>query len=244
VFKRLVIGVYLGLCLLFFPNATRADESPWEFRFTPYLWLPALNTDLRIGTNPPTESDSSTDLLDVLDFAFLANGEVRKGDWGFIGEFNYLALSNDASYAGGLFNATNELDGIMGGAALAYRFYKNDRLAVDALGGFRIWSLEATIDYDRLPTVSRTKTWVDPLVGIRGHFDLTESFFVDGLADVGGFGVGSDFQWEVSGRAGYRFNDTFSIAAGYRHLSVHFDKNALDIDAALTGPFLALDVTW
>lgn len=174
----------------------------------------------------------------------MANGEVRKGKWGVIAEFNYLDLSNDASYAGGLFNAENELEGVMGGAALAYRFFNDDRFSVDAFGGFRIWSLEATIDFDRLPTVSRTKTWVDPLFGLRSHFDLTESFFVDGLADVGGFGVGSKLQWEVLGRAGYRFNETFSLAVGYRHLSVDFDRDAVDINASLTGPFLALDLTW
>lgn len=226
------------------PRTSQAAEGPWQFRFTPYLWVPKLYTDIRIRSNPPAETDSSTNLLDVLDFAVLASGEIRKGNWGVVTEFNYLALSNDATYAGGLFGAEVDVDGVMGGAALNYRFLKNDRFTTDIFGGFRIWSLDAGIDFTRLPAVSQTKTWVDPIFGFRGSYKLTKDFFIDGLGDVGGFGVGSDLQWELVGRAGYRFNDTVSVALGYRHLVLNFDDNKLDLDATMTGPFLAIDFNW
>jgi len=64
------------------------------------------------------------------------------------------------------------------------------------------------------------------------------------LAEVGGFGVGSDLQWEVVGRAGYQFNDRFGVALGYRHLAIDFDDDKLVMQAEISGPFLALDITW
>lgn len=225
------------------PGGSQADETPWEFRFTPYVWTPTLYTDLRIGSEPEVDSDSSVRLLDVLDFAFLANGEARRGEWGVIAEFNYLALSSDATSASGQMADTG-VDGVMGGAALAYRIFENEDIKADLLGGFRVWSLEATIDFQTMPSVSRTKTWVDPLFGVRASFDLTRDFFVDGLADVGGFGAGSDLQWEILGRAGYRINDAIAVVVGYRHLAVDFENDGLSLDAAMTGPFVAVDFSW
>lgn len=241
--KLWLFGAFLGAALL--PTISQAQDDAWEFRFTPYVWAPSLNTELTIGSNPPVDSNADPlDLLDLLDFAFLATGEVRKGDWGVIAEFNYLALSHDATIAGGLGGADAKLEGVMGGAALAYRFYGDDSAAVDVFGGFRIWSLEATIDFDRLPSVSRKKTFIDPIFGLRGSFDLNEHFFVGGLAEIGGFGAGSELQWELVGRAGYRISDTVNAAIGYRHLALDFDNGRLDLDVTMTGPFLAIDFTW
>lgn len=230
----------IALMLMVYAMPSLADE--WEFRFTPYVWGPSLKLDTTIGRSRSASSDTS--LLDVLDFAFLAAGEVRKGDWGVMAEFNYLALSDDFRFAGGLVRGESELEGVMGGAALAYRFLSDEALALDAFGGFRVWSLEATANFRVLPTASRSTTFVDPIMGLRGTYEITPDWFVSGIGEIGGFGVGSDFQWEVVGRLGYRFNDTIAVAAGYRHLALEVDRKGLAMDVAMTGPFVAVDVTW
>jgi hypothetical protein len=220
----------------------RAQEAPWEIRLTPYIWVPSVVTNLGIEDSSRVESDRS--LLEVLDFAFLMSGEVRKGDWGLIGEFNYLRLSNDASTAGGLIKANVEIDGIMAGAAPSYRFYRDRGNSADIYAGFRVWSLDSSIDFQRLPKVSLSKTWVDPIVGLRGAYNLTDSFFVGALGEAGGFGVGSNLQWEIVGRGGYRFNDAVSLVLGYRHLVLDFENGGLNLNMTISGPFLALDVAW
>jgi hypothetical protein len=180
----------------------------------------------------------------VLDFAFLLSGEARKGDWGFIGEYNYLALSQDSSYFDGLFNVDSELDGVMLGAALSYRLFEDDSTSVDLFGGLRYWSLEASIDFKRLPSASESKSWTDPILGIRSIKQIGDGYFIDGLAEIGGFGVGSDLQWEIVARVGYHFTDRVSGVLGYRHLDLDFDDDGLVIDAEMTGPFLAIDFNW
>lgn len=232
----------LMLALLPSSSLAQDQQDEWQFRLTPYAWVPSLNLDATIGAGPAASSDTA--LLDILDFAFLSSGEARKGRWGLIAEFNYLALSDEFSFVGGLVRGESELKGIMGGAALAYRFVGDETAGLDAFGGFRIWSLEATADFRILPTVSRKTTFVDPIIGLRGTYDLTPDWFVTGLVEVGGFGAGSDFQWETVGRVAYRFNDSLSAGLGYRHLALQVDRGGLDLDAAISGPFLALDINF
>jgi hypothetical protein len=43
---------------------------------------------------------------------------------------------------------------------------------------------------------------------------LGSKYCVTGWALVGGFVAGSDSMWDVMGVIGYRFSDTFSVAAG------------------------------
>jgi hypothetical protein len=217
-------------------------EEPWRFRFTPYAWLPSLQLDANEGGTPSVTSE--TDVLDVLDFAFLAAGEARKGKWGLLFEFNYLALSDEASFLGGQANIDTELKGVMGGAAVAYRLAENEQTRLDVFGGVRVWSLETNLEFRRLPTVSRDTTLLDPIVGLRVEHDIKREWFVSGLAEVGGFGVGSELQWEVIGRVGYRITERTAIALGYRHLELDFDRDRIDVEATMTGPFLALDLNW
>lgn len=227
--------------LVALPSMASAEDE-WQFRFTPYAWVASLSTDTTIGSGPSTSTD--TDLLDVLDFALLLSGEARKGDWGVIAEFNYLNLSDDFTAGGGLFSGESELNGVMGGFSVAYRVLGDESASVDAFTGFRIWSLEAVLDFRFLPTAKRETTFVDPIIGLRGSYDLTDNIFVSGLANIGGFGVGSESQWELLGRVSYRFNESYSAGIGYRHLALEFDRDRADVDAAMSGAFLALDINF
>ena len=219
-----------------------AEDNDWQFRVTPYVWVPSLHMDTTLGNGLATSSE--TEVLEILDFALLLTGEARKGDWGLLAEFNYLDLSNDFSFAGSIVQGESDLQGIMGGLAVAYRFAGDEAANADLFGGFRIWSLDAKADFRILPSVSRSTTFVDPIIGVRGSYDVTDEIFLTGLAEIGGFGAGSDLQWEVIARVGYQFNDMLAAGIGYRHLALQVDRDQVDIDAALTGPFLALDVTF
>lgn len=224
------------LCGLLWPAGGRAEG--WEYRVTPYLWLPTMSTDMKIGSGPSASADAS--ILDVLEFGFLATGEARKGDWGLLGEFNYLSLSQDASW-GDHFDAEMKLKGVMGSAAVAYRVAKGAAGWLDAFGGARLWSMKTEVEFDRLPDASKTKSWVDPLLGLRGQYSLTDSLYVGALGDIGGFGVGSHLQWEIVGSIGYRVSDTISAEIGSRYMSLDLNDGALDLNAKLRGPFIAVN---
>ena len=56
---------------------------------------------------------------------------------------------------------------------------------------------------------------VDPFVGLRGRLDVTDNLYVFARGDVGGFGVGSDFVWNVNTGVGFDITEHFGVAAGY-----------------------------
>jgi hypothetical protein len=79
--------------------------------------------------------------------------------------------------------------------------------------------------------------WVDPFVGgrIRHDFGQNRNVMLEG--DVGGFGVGSDFSWQVVGTYGFDvnvFGSTMHSVVGYRALAVDYSetgahgKNGID----------------
>jgi hypothetical protein len=228
-------------CVTLSPAATAAQNA-WTFRVTPYLWLPTLNTETAID-NQPT-ADSSVSVLDVLDFAALVAGEARKGRYTILGEFNYLDLSQDSAGPGGLVRAETGLDGVLASIMGGYAFASDDRLRVEGLAGVRLWSLDASVDFASLPKASTSETWVDPVFGLRATYAVSDRIVLQGLADIGGFGVGSAFQWEVLARVGYALSDRWTLAAGWRHLEVDVDRGRLDLEMTLTGPLLAIDFTF
>jgi hypothetical protein len=238
---KISAAVATALIAALLPPAAAQADGGWEYRITPYLWLPTLSGDLAIGASPPASSDAS--LLEVLEFGFLATGEARKGDWGILGEFNYLSLSQDASW-GNRLDADVKLKGGMGALAVAYRFAKDDAGWADVFGGLRAWSVKPEIDFDRLPSVSKKKSWVDPIVGLRGRYALTETTYLSALGDIGGFHLGSRFQWEIVGSVGYQFSDTVSAELGGRYLSIDFKDGGVILDTQIRGPFVALNFTF
>ena len=79
---------------------------------------------------------------------------------------------------------------------------------------------------------------VDPLVGAKGQFDLTEKFYLSGWAMAGGFGVSSDFMWDLFGGAGYQFNNHVSAVLGYRGMGVDYERDGFVFDVIEHGPVL------
>ncbi len=113
--------------------------------------------------------------------------------------------------------------------------------AVDIYAGARYWYQELDLNFGLAGTIdtgglvitggraiakSGSVDWVDPLVGlrIRHQFEPGKEIFVRG--DIGGFGAGSEFSWNVLGAINYeiRKSSTFDVSAylGYRALSVDY----------------------
>jgi hypothetical protein len=96
---------------------------------------------------------------------------------------------------------------------------------------------------DAVPeNVSGTQSWVDPFIGFRGRYNVTEKFYVSGRGDIGGFGIGSDLTWNAVGALGYQWNKRLSTELGYRCLSVDYSDDGFVYDTETSGLFLGLTV--
>ncbi len=144
--------------------------------------------------------------------------------------------------------------------------------ALDLMGSARYWNVETginlqlsgvlTADLERLGlqvqrsrsraiAKSGTLEWVDPVVGARLRHQMASGSELALLGDIGGFGAGSDFSWQVVGTYGFDvncFGTPFRTVLGYRALAVdysengQFGKNGLDVIEH--GPVLGLNFSW
>ena len=80
-----------------------------------------------------------------------------------------------------------------------------------------------------------SREWVDPYVGLRGRLNLTERTYIGGRADIGGLGVGSDLMLHLFGGVGYHLNRHVELEAGWRYLSVDYDKDNFRYDIEYSG---------
>lgn len=232
-----LITVFIALTL--FQNATYASEE-WEYSITPYGWIPTFETSLSSEEDEDVESEDSS-FFDILDSFFLVSGEAWKGKWGVIGEFNYLALSDDYSALGGRLSGELQMHGRMASLALAYRIQQRQSYTLAAFGGLRYWDLDFVLDYDRDRSDSSiSKDWLDPVIGLQANYVFSDQIYSNLIVDMGGFNVGSEFQWNLVANVGYRFTETISAQLGYRHLDVKFDEDHTDIDMEISGPYVAL----
>jgi hypothetical protein len=70
--------------------------------------------------------------------------------------------------------------------------------------------------------------WFDPLIGLRGRFNLNKVFYLTAESDVGGFGIGSDIAVQAYAALGCQITRNIFSEIGYRYLYDDFrDTNFL-----------------
>jgi hypothetical protein len=248
-------------------------KSKWEFVVIPYFWMAGLSGDLTVKGVPADVSESFGDIWGDLDFGAQLHMEARKDRWGLFLDGTYLKLSTSQEATrvragpGGELQLTTQIKADVdmkewlvefGGTYNVTRWSLGSEktgVALDILGGGRYWYLNADIDvgiqatvgdFGRYlaPSVSETKQWIDPFVGLRLRFDLPKNFMVVLIGDVGGFDVGSQISWNLAGYVGYNISRVVSLWAGYRALYVDYeDGSGTDkfvFDMTMYGPAIGI----
>jgi hypothetical protein len=190
-------------------------------------------------------SSGNSDLLQKLDGFFMGEFSLRYGDWGVLTDLMYADLGNDKTSASGYASAETDLSGLIGTAALTYAVYDSPDAHLDAFAGIRYWSMDSSVKLSILGgawdvNAHDTIDWVDPMIGLRGRYKLSDSFFLAGAGGIGGFGVGAKFSWDVTASLGYEFSDHFTMQLGYRAFGTDYRKNGDVIDIVAQGPVLGL----
>ena len=73
------------------------------------------------------------------------------------------------------------------------------------------------------------ESWTDPLIGLRGRFNLSKAFYLTAETDVGGFGVGSDVAVDAYAAFGCQITRNIFSEIGYRYFYDDFrDASAHD----------------
>jgi hypothetical protein len=218
------------------------------------VWGVGLSGDVGVFGKGPVEVDIPfSDILENLDFAAMGVIEAHNGTWGAFVDLNYTSLSAGASrsrtFEKDLLNrnpsiaaevrAEADIKEFIGTFMGQWRAVDSDHLTLDLMAGARYWNIEnditarGTLSGGGPLAMSITKelsgsdgaSWVDPMVGIKSRIDTDTDFYFTGWGMVGGFGIGSDFNWDVMGGVGYEWTDHFSTVLGYRALGVDYEDD-------------------
>ena len=249
---------------------TIIDDEPWEFIVTPYLWATYMDGSSTAGGETSNVDVNASDILRGLNFAFMGQLTARKGRWGVFVNAVYANL--DGSQSIGLTSVSATIEQTLLDFAVFYRVgdwrdLQGEGLMpvsgfLDLYGGARYMNLGLDLDL-RLPrrgpggnvesvinlTGHGSKSWIDPIVGFRTRWNLTERWNVALQADIGG-GANADLTWQAQLIAGYRFglfaDDDANWLLGYRAIYEKYQDGQGDrkfaLNATTHGPVFGLAI--
>jgi hypothetical protein len=229
----------------------------WTFEVAPfYLWLPALDGEVTVRGQSADVDLSVGDTLDLLfdSFKFAATGraEARKGNALLTLDLMYMNLEENTQTDIGL-GVTAEfkqlilefgggyhlLDWSLPGGGLP-------TLSVDVLAGARFVDLDSGLTIENLVDVDRSKDWLDPFIGARLRLDIIDRLSVSVRGDIGGFGVGSHFTWNMVALLAFQVSQRITTGVGYRILDIDFSEgtgsNKFKYDVQMRGPMLGFGI--
>jgi hypothetical protein len=213
------------------PVHAQSAQDEWQVLVAPYLMGAGLNGATTVRGADVDVDVSASDIFSNLEFGAMGLVVARKGNWGFGSDLIWMALGTTVR--------DTEVDFNQG----AFAFYGLRQLgaAADVTFGARINTLQGALTF-RGPDVevSQDKTWVDPIAGLTLRTAAGRPLQLRVYTEVGGFGLGSDFTWQVFPTVGITFARSASIELGYRWLDLDYatgdNLNAFRYDVLTQGP--------
>ncbi len=222
-------------------------DDNWHFLFYLPAWLPAMSGDVKAkGVTVPVNVgyiDQLENLFHYIDGLALGHLEVKKGRWVLLMEGIYGKFSETENSFGQLnlpiiapieIPATGQLKVTTGmliaEGSLLYDVYRSDAtiknqpvLTVEALAGARTLYFTTKARVTGSLGVFSVSTdnkidWVDPIIGGRVLWNLSDRWMAGFRADVGGFGLVSQFTLNLDGFVVYRANNWLRFMGGFRGL--------------------------
>jgi hypothetical protein len=226
------------------PRMVTASPEPWAFSVTAYGWISGLNGKQGLFGLPDIDVNLKfRDVLPALDFAASGIVEARKGAFGFVGEANFVKISDKGRGPAGFVGLKLGSTAFFGLAAATYRVAEGDWGNVELIGGAKIFSYSNKVTLTApgpLPVLigNESRTWVDATFGVKARYNLSPNWFLTGWAMAGA--GGSDYHWDLLGAVGYQFSPTWSASVGYRAIGVDYKSARFSYDMIQHGPILGV----
>jgi hypothetical protein len=208
------------------PAAAQAPTNTWDVTVAPYFMGAAMSGTTAVRGREVDVDVSASDIFSNLQFGAMGLVVARKGNWGLGGDAIWMALGTTVRDTNVDFNQG------------AFAFYGLRRLgsAADVTVGMRVNTLQGQLKSNTLAfDVSQDETWVDPLVGLTLRTPREHRVRLQVYTEIGGFGAGSDFTWQIFPTLGFKLSDRFSLEVGYRWLDLDYstgdgdDRFAYDV---------------
>ena len=235
---RVFVLSLLVLLAVWNPAAAQPAADNWDYVFAPYLMGAGMNGTAGVAGQDVTIDASASDIFSNLEFGAMGLFAARKGDWGLGADFIWMALGAARE------QPPANVDANQG----AFAFYGLRRLSpyADVTFGMRWNIMQLKIGFQGpLGTeVEKDKQWVDPIVGLNLRTRSEGRWHAGLYSEVGGFGLGSDFAWQIFPTVGFDVTEHAAIDLGYRWLDIDYesgeDLQRFKYDVLTQGPVLGI----
>jgi len=233
--------------------AARAADGDWEHTFVIYAMGAALDGKAQFGDLVVPVDLSISDLLDALEFGAMGAYRADNGTWSITVDATYMGLGGDAATRNNIVKGDLEVDQytlmVTGGRRITPSLEALFSLAYfDLSSDLAIRIRNPLTQEDSTRNVSESAGWVDPLIGLQWNVPIGENWRANLRGDIGGFGVGSDFSYQVLANLRWQINDRFGVIFGYRIIGFDYkDGSGSDYeryDLTEQGPLVGLTMTF
>lgn len=226
--------------------AQDTTSKEWNYLVQPYVLFAAMDGTTGIGNLPDMNVDASaSDIFGNLHMGGMLYAEAYTDKWSVCSDIIYMNLKQ------GVTSGPVIESGYLQAKQFAWEVSALRKLLpwLDAGVGARLNVLEASgdlmvnnIEGSSSKSRSTTETWVDPIIILRTRNNIGEKFEYEVRGDIGGFGIGSHFAWQVQAYVDYKFSKLFQLGVGYRVISMDYSKgsgdNRFEYDVKTSGPVI------
>jgi hypothetical protein len=197
-------------------------SEAWRFEVTPYVWAPGIRGTLGLDSGlAKSASFNSSDVVSNLKSGAMISAEAHKGNWGVMGD----VVSATLQKTGVIPNTGNTVGDkitlqqtILTGMA-SYTVVNTKEAYIDALLGARAIYATATLSVNGVGAPSKTTSTVDPVVGAKGRYRITDStWYVPFYGDIGSGGGTTNLTWQAMAGVGKTFGKLIDASLTYRAL--------------------------
>jgi len=217
-------------------QAASAQDS-WDHDVTLYFLGAGMTGEVGVGGATANVDLTFGEILENLDFSFMAAYRMQKSKWSLGTDVIYIGLKTTADSERTELDVDQWLVELNSGYAI--------RPFLTLLAGARYNSIKNRLFFPATETkLEATEDWVDPLVGARLSLKLGAKWMAHLRADIGGFGIGSDLAWQVLPLVEWNASERLSALLGYRVIAIDYanEHTGFKYDGTISGPGLGLNV--
>jgi hypothetical protein len=224
------------------------EDTGWHFAVSPYLWLPGVHGTLGVRNQSASIHASPSDLLSHFRFGLMGTVEPRYNRFVMPFDVFWIRLEDTKGRPniGDIVDRSVKVKGteFLLAQKIGYRVVDSEKIKVDALAGFRFWHFGESLTFNPSGiNFSKSQNWVDPLVGGRIQFALSEKIVVNALGDVGGWGTGSQLEYQFATLLGYKIKPKVTLQAGFRYLYVDYTNGTRFATVVTSGVIFGMTYT-
>jgi hypothetical protein len=226
------------------PADPASSDSNWHFTVSPYLWFSGIHGTARADGHTANISATPGDLLSHFRFGIMGLVDTSYKRVVLPLDVVWVRLGDDRAILDNTSVANLKGSEFILTPKIGYRVLDLKALKVDALTGFRYWHYGQSVSFTtNTLNFSSSQNWVDPLVGgrITGYLSPKVAIVIAG--DVGGWGAGSQLDYQAVGMLGYRIKPALALQVGYRYLFVDYRNGFSGLNLTTSGVVAGVSIT-